>query len=78
MPGSKLISSCLRCYDINDLLLDDAPVKVGLATIAEGNYAGDHRVEGVVFAYLHIATSLDLRTALADDDHTWTCSLAIS
>lgn len=56
--------------DVGDLLGDNPAGEVGLAAGAEGDLSGGDGEKSVVTADAHIFPSLDLRTALADDDHT--------
>ena len=69
--------SYLRRYDVDNLLLDDTTIKVGLAAATEGNLTNNHGVEGVVMTNLHVLACFNLRTALADDNHAWASCLAI-
>lgn len=69
--------SGLRRNDVHDLLLDNTSIKVGLAAATEGDLTNNHGVEGVVMTNLYVLACLNLRTALADDNHAWASCLAI-
>ena len=55
---------------IDDFLGNDAAGEVSLTASVEGDFTRSDGEERVVAADAHILTSLDLGTALADDDHT--------
>jgi len=63
--------------DVDDLLLHRASVEVHLAAVTEGDQAVNHGVKRVVAADFYVLSGLDLRAALADDDHTWACRRAV-
>lgn len=63
--------------DVRYFLALDRAIKPGLALLGERYFTGSERVEGVVLSNTNVGSSHDLRTALADDDHTWACCLTI-
>ena len=63
---------------MDDLLATGVAVKVGLPHLTELYDACNHREERVVLAYAYILSWLNLRSALADDDHAGSCFCAIS
>lgn len=64
--------------DVDDLFVVNRSVKTGLAVVLEGHLARDHGVERMVPTDLHVLSSIDLRSTLANDHHTRTCFLAIA
>ena len=63
--------------DRDYLLAVDAAVKAGLAALGEGHGAGNHGIKRMVFADLYVLACINLRAALADDNHARTSCLAI-
>lgn len=64
-----------RLENVDYFLAHDAAIKASLAAITERNDAFLHCKESVILSDLNILTSLNLSTALADDDHTRTSLL---